>query len=84
MDGLEPLPFASGALRAGGFQPPVSPFRAPTVGLDSHPVRRGELAHPGEHGARRGYHGVQGEQVMERDRVDPGIDPSRLQQRLGA
>ncbi|MNZ54587.1 hypothetical protein D3C78_724910 [compost metagenome] len=59
--------------------PPQLLFDA-ALGIDTHPGGRRQLLDIGQQGARRGYHGVKVQVVVERHRVEHRVDVAALQQ----
>ena len=60
---------------------PVHLLAAAPVRLDHPQGGRRQLAHAAQHGPRRGHDGVPGQVVVQRHRVDAGVDVAGPQQR---
>jgi len=69
MDGFPPFGFAHGTGRALRGQAPVGRFGGASLAIHAQAGGRRQLADAGEHRARCRHHRVQGEMVMQRDRV---------------
>lgn len=83
MDLLQPGAVAEGLFGARCRQPPIGALGPPPVLIDAQPMAGGQLAQTPQQGAWGGDHRVQGEQVVEGDRVDLGVDPAGPEQGLG-
>src|SRR5690606_37421476 len=75
-----PLRFAV-LLIAAEAQLPEAGFFAAAIALQRHHVAGLELADAGDDGARRRYHGMKAEVVVERYRIDALVDIAACEQR---